>query len=209
MPTDPLTLARDRAQENLFWRHLEVNVEDAGEGWVKLRVPVQDGLRDAVGAPVRGGVLSALVDMAVGGAVGTTHEGPGGGVGQSTLDLNVSFLAAAGDGDLFAEGRLLRRGRTIAFGEARISDASGRLVAVGRATYMLLTSSRRWPAPSTTWAFRGPGWGRTSSRRRRGSSSSSSSAPATTASIWPPPRTRVCPSPTTAAPIPWRWPSTP
>ena len=47
---------------------------------------------------------------------------------------------AAGDGDLFAEGRLLRRGRTIAFGEARISDASGRLVAVGRATYMLLTS---------------------------------------------------------------------
>jgi uncharacterized protein (TIGR00369 family) len=61
-------------------------------------------------------------------------------VGQSTLDLNVSFLAAAGDGDLFAEGRLLRRGRTIAFGEARISDASGRLVAVGRATYMLLTS---------------------------------------------------------------------
>src|SRR5712691_7969837 len=123
MPTDPLTLARDRAQENLFWRHLEVNVEDAGEGWVKLRVPVKDGLR-----------------MAVGGPVGTTHEGPGGGVGQSTLDLNVSFLAAAGDGDLFAEGRLLRRGRTIAFGEARISDASGRLVAVGRATYILLTS---------------------------------------------------------------------
>src|SRR6266852_6002887 len=129
MPTDPLTLARDRAQENLFWRHLEVNVEDAGEGWVKLRVPVKDGLRNAVGAPVHGGVLSALVDMAV-----------GGGVGQSTLYLNVSFLAAAGDGDLFAEGRLLRRGRTIAFGEARISDASGRLVAVGRATYMLLTS---------------------------------------------------------------------
>ena len=140
MPTDPLTLARDRAQENLFWRHLEVNVEDAGEGWVKLRVPVKDGLRNAVGAPVHGGVLSALVDMVVGGAVGTTHEGPGGGVGQSTLDLNVSFLAAAGDGDLFAEGRLLRRGRTIAFGEARISDASGRLVAVGRATYMLLTT---------------------------------------------------------------------
>ena len=52
--------------------------------------------------------------------------------------MNVSFLAAAGDGDLVAEGRLLRRGRTIAFGEARISDGAGKLVAVGRATYMLL-----------------------------------------------------------------------
>src|SRR6267143_6386909 len=138
MPTDPLTLARDRAQENLFWRHLEVNVDDAGEGWVRLRVPVKDGLRNAASAPVHGGILGALVDMAIGGALGTTHDNAGGGVGQTTLDMNVSVLAAAVDGDLAAEGRLLRRGRTTAFGEARISDGAGKLVAVGRATYMLL-----------------------------------------------------------------------
>jgi uncharacterized protein (TIGR00369 family) len=138
MPSDLLTLARERAQANLFWRHLGVAVEDAGDGWVRLRVPVMDGLRNSAGAPVHGGVLGALVDMAVGGALGTTHDNAGGGVGQTTLDLNVSFLAAAGDGDIVAEGRLLRRGRTIAFGEARIMDGSGKLVAVGRATYMLL-----------------------------------------------------------------------
>jgi len=138
MPSDLLTVTRERAQDNLFWRYLGVLVEDAGEGWVRLRVPVKDGLRNAAGAPVHGGVLSALVDMAIGGALGTTHDNAGGGVGQTTLDMNVSFLAAAGDGDLVAEGRLLRRGRTIAFGEARISDGAGKLVAVGRATYMLL-----------------------------------------------------------------------
>ena len=138
MPTDLLTATRERAQDNLFWRYLGVLVEEAREGWVRLRVPVKDGLRNAAGAPVHGGVLSALVDMAIGGALGTTHDNAGGGVGQTTLDLNVSFLAAAGDGDLVAEGRLLRRGRTIAFGEARISDGAGKLVAVGRATYMLL-----------------------------------------------------------------------
>jgi uncharacterized protein (TIGR00369 family) len=138
MPTDLLTVTRERAQDNLFWRYLGVLVEEAGEGWVRLRVPVKDGLRNAAGAPVHGGVLSALVDMAIGGALGTTHDNAGGGVGQTTLDLNVSFLAAASDGDLVAEGRLLRRGRTIAFGEARISDGAGKLVAVGRATYMLL-----------------------------------------------------------------------
>ena len=138
MPADLLTLTRERAQANLFWRYLGVQVDDAGEGWVRLRVPVGDGLRNAAGAPVHGGVLSALVDMAVGGALGTTHDNAAGGVGQTTLDLNVSFLAAAGDGDIVAEGRLLRRGRSIAFGEARITDGSGKLVAVGRATYMLL-----------------------------------------------------------------------
>ena len=138
MPADLLTVTRERAQANLFWRYLDVQVDDAGEGWVRLRVPVKDGLRNAVGAPVHGGVLSALVDMAVGGALGTTHDNAAGGVGQATLDLNVSFLAAAGDGDLVAEGRLLRRGRSVAFGEARITDGAGKLVAVGRATYMLL-----------------------------------------------------------------------
>jgi uncharacterized protein (TIGR00369 family) len=138
MPTDLLSVTRERAQDNLFWRYLGVIVDDAGEGWVRLRVPVKDGLRNAAGAPVHGGVLSALVDMAIGGALGTTHDNAGGGVGQTTLDMNVSFLSAAGDGELVAEGRLLRRGRTIAFGEARISDGAGKLVAVGRATYMLL-----------------------------------------------------------------------
>jgi uncharacterized protein (TIGR00369 family) len=138
MSTDLLSVTRERAQDNLFWRYLGVIVDDAGEGWVRLRVPVKDGLRNAAGAPVHGGVLSALVDMAIGGALGTTHDNAGGGVGQTTLDMNVSFLSAAGDGELVAEGRLLRRGRTIAFGEARISDGAGRLVAVGRATYMLL-----------------------------------------------------------------------
>lgn len=138
MPADLLTLTRERAQANLFWRYLGVQVDDAGEGWVRLRVPVGDGLRNAAGAPVHGGVLSALVDMAVGGALGTTHDNAAGGVGQTTLDLNVSFLAAPGDGDIVAEGRLLRRGRSIAFGEARITDGAGKLVAVGRATYMLL-----------------------------------------------------------------------
>jgi len=139
MPTDLLTLTRERAQDNLFWRYLGVQVDDAGEGWVRLRVPVKDGLRNAVAAPVHGGVLSALVDMAVGGALGTTHDNAAGGVGQTTLDLNVSFLAAAGDGEILAEGRLLRRGRSIAFGEARITDGAGKLVAVGRATYMILS----------------------------------------------------------------------
>ena len=32
MPADLLTLTRERAQANLFWRYLGVQVDDAGEG---------------------------------------------------------------------------------------------------------------------------------------------------------------------------------
>jgi uncharacterized protein (TIGR00369 family) len=138
VPDDLLATVRERAGRNSFWNHLGVEVVDAREGWVRLRVPVRDELCNAAGTPLHGGVYSALVDMAVGGALGTVSGASAGGVDQTTLDLNVSFLAGTREGAVFAEGQILRRGRTIAFGEARITDAGGRLLAVGRATYMIL-----------------------------------------------------------------------
>lgn len=140
MSGDPLRIVQERAETNLFWRHLGIEAIDARPGWVRLRVPVRDQLCNAAGAPVHGGVYSALVDAAVGGALSTLHEASAGGVGQTTLDLNVSFLSSASEGAVFAEGRILRRGRTIAFGEASITDQAGKLVAVGRATYMIVPS---------------------------------------------------------------------
>jgi acyl-CoA thioesterase len=137
MTDDLLARVRARARDNAFWRYLGVEVAEAREGWVRLRVPVRDELRNAPGAPLHGGVYAALTDMAVGGALSTMHEASAGGVGQTTLDLNVSFIGA-GTGDVVAEGRIIRRGRTIAFGEATITDAAGKLLAVGRATYMIL-----------------------------------------------------------------------
>jgi len=43
---------RTRALANSFWQTLGIDVEAAGEGWVRLRMPVRDGLRNAPGAPV-------------------------------------------------------------------------------------------------------------------------------------------------------------
>ena len=143
VPDDPLAAARARAVENLYWRYLGVAVEDAKPGWVRLRVDVRDELRNAAGAPVHGGVMSALVDMAVGGALGTLSDAAAGGVNQSTLDLNVSFLAAATQGPIFAEGKILRRGRTIAFGEASRHRREGEALCRRPRDYMILTREEK------------------------------------------------------------------
>ena len=138
MADDLLGSVRARAHANLFWRYLGIHVEAAGEGWVRLRVPVRDELRNATGAPVHGGVLATLVDAAVGGALGTYGSAASGGVDQATLDLNVTYIAAAKGDALLAEGKIIRRGRSIAFGETRVTDTTGTLVALGRATYMII-----------------------------------------------------------------------
>lgn len=57
---------------------------------------------------------------------------------QTTLDLNVSFISGVMGGEIVAEGQILKRGRSIAFGEGRLTDTAGRLLAIGRATYMTL-----------------------------------------------------------------------
>lgn len=139
MADDILTSVRERARANLFWQYLGIEVEAAGEGWVQLRVAMRDELRNAAGAPVHGGVLATLIDAAIGGALGTYGSASSGGVDQATLDLNVSFVGAARGETLLAEGRIVRRGRTIAFGETRVTDAGGTLVALGRATYMIIS----------------------------------------------------------------------
>ena len=138
MAEDLLATARDRTNQNRFWQYLGIQVADVGEGWARLRLTLRDDLRNAPGAPVHGGVHSTLIDAAVGCALSTLHPEAAGGVGQTTLDLNVSFLAAARGAELLAEGRILRRGRSVAFGEAKVTDAEGTLVAIGRATYMIL-----------------------------------------------------------------------
>jgi uncharacterized protein (TIGR00369 family) len=137
-PEDVLAFVRERGRDNLFWRHLGIEVDAAGEGWVRLRVVLRDELRNAAGAPVHGGVLATLVDAAVGGALGTYGTAASGGVDQATLDLNVTFIAAARGDALLAEGRIIRKGRSIAFGETRVTDTAGTLVALGRATYMII-----------------------------------------------------------------------
>ncbi len=139
-PEDTSLLERiqERTRGNNFWRMLGIEALAAGEGWVRLRLPLRDDLVNAEGAPLHGGVIAALIDAAVGGALATLHDAAVGGTGQATLDGNVSYLGAVRGAAATVEGRILKRGGTIAFGEAEVRDESGVLAAKGRVTYMIL-----------------------------------------------------------------------
>jgi uncharacterized protein (TIGR00369 family) len=84
---------------------------------------------------VQGGFLAAMLDdaMAVAALVKSDfrHVVP-------TLEMKVSFLAAARPGPLTAEGRVVQLGRSIAFLEGRLSDPDGRLLATASATARLV-----------------------------------------------------------------------
>ncbi|MFI0349666.1 PaaI family thioesterase [Actinomadura sp. 9N407] len=85
---------------------------------------------------VHGGILSTLLDSAMGCAVHTSLPD---GAGYTTLELKVNFVRPVplDGGRLRCEGRTVHMGRKVATCEGRITAADGRLVAHGTATCMV------------------------------------------------------------------------
>ena len=118
-----------------FWHLLGAEIVGLGSASCRLHVAL-DPMKH--GAWPHGGLLSSLVDMAVAIALFTTYGSEDDDVtAHATADLNVTFVDAVEGSDLFAEGRIARKARTVAFGTAEIRDGSGRLIALGRATFLI------------------------------------------------------------------------
>ena len=86
---------------------------------------------------VHGGVALTLIDSACGCAV---HSELDAGVGYTTVETKVNFTRAIdpAGGPVRCEGRVLSRGRTIATADAFLRDDSGRLLAHGTSTLIIL-----------------------------------------------------------------------
>ena len=77
-----------------------------------------------------GGVIASLIDVAGDFALVILVGG-----GVPTINLRVDYLRPAGGGDLTATASVRRAGRTIGVVDIDVTDAAGRLVAVGRGCY--------------------------------------------------------------------------
>src|SRR5580765_1746862 len=73
-----------------------------------------------------GGVVSSLLDSAMGAAVISAIPKEW---WCATTGLSIQFVAGAREGALTATGKVMRRGRSIAFVQGEAHDAAGQLVA--------------------------------------------------------------------------------
>lgn len=111
---------------------LGVAVTDLDSGEVRLELEPTDEHRNELGA-VHGAVVTALLDGAMGRAVGRSLGGQG---TCATVQLSVQFMAPA-EGRLTAESRSLRIGGRVAFMEAECLGPDGRTVARAHGTWAI------------------------------------------------------------------------
>ncbi|MGI0054967.1 MAG: PaaI family thioesterase [Thermoplasmata archaeon] len=103
---------------------------------------------------VHGGVYATILDTAMGASVVTTLAE---GETTATTSLYVEFLRSARLGErLVARGKILRRGRHLAFVEGSLADAEGRLLSQAHGTWYIWSATeaprRATPRPGASSA---------------------------------------------------------
>jgi uncharacterized protein (TIGR00369 family) len=115
-----------------FAELLGVTVAHCEPGLARLELAVRPELMNSF-ENAHGGVVMTLADIALAVAA-ITQDGEA--RGAQTIELKLSFIGP-GTGKLFAEGRCLKAGNTIAFCEGEVRDSGGQLVAKALGTFRL------------------------------------------------------------------------
>ncbi|MSQ33304.1 MAG: PaaI family thioesterase [Dehalococcoidia bacterium] len=138
MALDPLR--REEIEELVrrqpYLQLLGVELAALAPGYAKMRLPITERLAN-IYAGLHGGALSSLADTAVAQALRTLV---GAQARTTTVELNITYLSGTTEGEVIAEARILRQGKTLAVGEVDLHDGKGKALARARVTYMIVAS---------------------------------------------------------------------
>ena len=122
------------------WRTLGLrrrSVQD-GKSIVEWDAPEDYSFPTADGRVIQGGLVTAILDSAMGGACWSVLEGE---ETFLTADLRVEFLRPTRPGPLTAHGSVVRRTRRVVFCSAELVDAQGVTTAASRCTQVVLPAT--------------------------------------------------------------------
>jgi uncharacterized protein (TIGR00369 family) len=129
------TLRSGDKSANPFLDFLGMTLEDLGEGCARFRMPVRKEFIQGAGI-VQGGLLVAMASETIAHAVMTLLE-PGQGI--ATIELKNNFMASVKGGNVIAEGKVFKKGRTVIIGDCLVSSDSGKALSRTTSTFLMLT----------------------------------------------------------------------
>lgn len=124
-------------QADHFAGHLGMMIDLLRIGYCRMRLPFRPEHTQPAGI-IHGGVIASLIDTSAVPAIGSLFDGP---TPYSTIDMQVQYLGAAGEGiDLVATGWVTRQGRSVVFCRSEVATDGGDPVASGTLAFKVSRS---------------------------------------------------------------------
>ena len=125
----------DSLQQAPFSGLLGLKIESSANGDAVVRMPFNLALLNDGGpkAPVHGGAIATLADLAACAAVWSLIET----TRSATISMTINYTGFATESDLVARAKVRRKGKRIASLSVEIVDDSGALVADALITYKI------------------------------------------------------------------------
>ena len=118
-----------------YFSLLSMRLIDLGPGESRMEIDLGRQHLQPFGM-VHGGVFSSLIDAAGFWAAFTDVDE---GLGMTTVEMKLNYLAPSTSGRLIGLGRLIKAGKTLSLADARVESETGRLLAHGTVTLMTLS----------------------------------------------------------------------
>jgi uncharacterized protein (TIGR00369 family) len=117
-----------------YFSLISMEIKELEWGTAVLEIDLEEKHLQPFGS-VHGGAIASVIDAATFWAVFPQVKD---GMGLTTVEIKVNYLAPVHKGKVVAKGRCIKMGRTLALGEAYINSAEGNLIAHGTATMMII-----------------------------------------------------------------------
>lgn len=118
-------------ESSKFWKHLGMSTVVGVDGITRIQLTVHENLIQFYGN-LHGGVIAAMIDSAIAVAINQELDQ---GEGASTVEIKINYLRAISEGTLWAEGKVIQKGRSIVVGQGELKDEAGQILAIGTATF--------------------------------------------------------------------------
>lgn len=116
-----------------FAEHLQLRFLPSEAGAARAALPLRPELTNRKG-DLHGGVIAALMDMTAGQALRGSDEAI---KGVSTITMTTNYLEPA-TGEITAQGRVVKAGRSIGWVDVTAHNANGLLVATANCTFRII-----------------------------------------------------------------------
>lgn len=131
-------ISKNGQRANPFFCLMGIEIVEAGPGRAVLKMQVRPDMHNGVGW-LQGGVLVAIADEAMALALYPLLSQE---EGIATISESTSFIKGTRAGIIFAEGRVVKKGRRVAFMEGEVWMEEGERILLSRTTAAFAVTSR-------------------------------------------------------------------